>query len=159
MCIRDRYNPSCLVNASNQVEQAPQTTYAMVPFQCGGTYEGQLSPNNLALYSFTAIGYINAAQVHGGTSYVQASANSGTAAPGFPVGNELTVNLIWTDTITVDGLPPGTPIQLQVTDYIPSGSFQLTPSGNHGSYFQNDVVLEPTGTATLSCNIANIVNT
>src|ERR1700689_1539297 len=53
------YSPACIVNAPNPLNPEPQHTYSMMPFQCGGSYEGQISPQNLALYTETAIGYVN----------------------------------------------------------------------------------------------------
>ncbi len=99
-----QYDPACIVNAQNPVNQAPQLTYSMAPFQCGGSYTGYDIAGN-GLFTETAIEYVNAAQVYEGTSFVVASMNGGTAAPDISVGSSAYVYLVWTDTVTVGGLP------------------------------------------------------
>lgn len=128
----------------------------MVPFQCGGSYTGYDLAGN-GLFTETAIEYVNAAQVHEGTSFVVASMTGGTAAPDISVGSSVYVYLVWTDTVTVGGLPIGTPIQLQVTDYTPSSNLQLLAS--LGSQLNDQVYLMPSGSGSgLSCSAAQFEN-
>jgi hypothetical protein len=121
------YNPSCIVNAP-EVNLLAETSYSMTPLSCGGTYEAMdpLSGSD-ALYSETANGNINSIWVNKGMSYVSLSDSGGAAFPVSLIGGSATAYVSWTDTLTVTGLPAGTPVTLRITDY-KFGALQL--SGN-----------------------------
>jgi hypothetical protein len=134
------YDPSC--NVTNPgVSALPETSYTLTPLSCGGTYEA-IDQTEGAFYSETSIGHVTSVWIDKGMSYVSLSDSGGIADPNLlnNIGGYAEASAVWTDTLTVTGLPLGTPVTLRVTDYS-FGSLQLTNTQN--SPLTEFVALEP----------------
>jgi hypothetical protein len=84
--------------------------------------------------------------------HVWVATSGGTLDPNLTDTGTAVGNVFWFDTLYVTGLPPGTPVTLQVTDVF-DGSLQL--SGGASGNVEQGIQVAEEGTGSNGCNVVS----